>query len=101
MKPFAEQNPIPMRSKLSRLLPCLLLLTTLNLRAATAIVMRITMNDGAAPGCSASSINGFMFANTLSVNQFYLEASYNSVGWSGNVVDVSINFGQTPCQRDT
>jgi hypothetical protein len=87
--------------KCAAFLGLVLCVTATTSDAATAIVMRITFNDGAAPSCSASSIAGFMFNNTLSVNQFYLEASYGSLGWSGVVRDVSINYGQTPCQRDT
>jgi hypothetical protein len=66
----------------------------------SALVMLVSMTN-APIDCTIGEVNGMVFTNLpLNVDSFYNDATWGGVRWTGSVVNVSINYGTTPCNAD-
>ncbi len=66
----------------------------------SALVMLVSMTN-APIDCTVGEVNGMVFTNLpLNVDSFYNDATWGGVRWTGSVVNVSINYGTTPCNAD-
>ncbi len=66
----------------------------------SALVMLVSLTN-APIDCSVGEVRGMMFTNLpLNVDSFYNEATWGNVRWTGSVINVSINFGTSPCNAD-
>ncbi len=66
----------------------------------SALVMLVSLTN-APIDCSVGEVQGMMFTNLpLNVDSFYNEATWGNVRWTGSVINVSINYGTSPCNAD-
>src|SRR3954467_10798123 len=63
----------------------------------TALIMLVSLTD-APIDCSIAEVNGFFFTNSpLNVDSYFDHSTWGNVHWSGNVINVSVNYSKTPC----
>jgi len=63
-------------------------------------VMLVSMTN-APTECSIPEVTGLFLTNTpLNVDSFYDHATWGNVRWTGSVINVSINYGTSPCSAD-
>lgn len=66
----------------------------------SALVILVSMTN-APIDCTIPEVQGLVFTNLpLNVDSFYDHATWGNVRWTGSVINVSINYGTSPCLAD-